>query len=248
MKKTQKLAVASFVLLVVSLSAIQYSSMMVQAQTGQGTEEIWLDTYTSAGEYPTVFSTNPLEAQKSYKVTIQGTWSNWPSTHWTSQDDPPVGSYEQSPMYPGQDGGEKTGIVGQDAFWGFACVFGEDYTRDMNWWPLPGKFWLKISLDNGASWTSSIRPTNDVYTATHNYEIIVAGQDAKIGVRIPDLAADDNYGLLKIRVESYSEDTSIPAGGLPLGLIIALILVIAIVAVLLIFIMLKRRKPRSNST
>ncbi len=243
---SHKLAVASLVLFVISISAIQYSSRLVQAQTEHGTEEIWLDTYNSAGAYPTVFSITPLEAQKSYKITIHGTWSIWPSAHWTNQDDPPVGSYEEAPIYPGQDGGEKTGRVGVDAFWGFACVLGEDYARQMNWWPLPGQFWLRVSLDNGGSWSSSVRPMNDVYTATHNYELIVVGQGEKIGVRIPDLAADDNYGMLKIRIESYSEGTSVPTSGLPLEYILALLGIIAVVAVLLIFIMLKRRKPKTQ--
>ena len=162
-------------------------------------EEIWLDSYRILN-YPICYSQDPLTDDRPYKITIEGTWSNWPTGHWNDEDDPPVGPIEGAPMYPGQGGGEKTGTVGLDAFWMFACIWGDDYARDNGYWPLPTKTGFQISLDNGASW-NSIRPIDDAYSPMHKYESTVIGKGWIIGFKIPDSGANDNYGMLKINIE-----------------------------------------------
>ncbi|MFA5312185.1 MAG: hypothetical protein WC375_02565 [Methanomassiliicoccales archaeon] len=168
--------------------------------TANDTETLWLDTYSNLG-YPTIFSQYPLEDQRPYQITIEGTWSNWPTGHWNDEDDPPVGPFENAPMYPSQAGGERTGRVGADVFWMFACIWGDDYARDNGVWPLPVKFGFRTSLDNGTSW-NTLRPIDDVYSSTHNYKIIVVGKGENIGFRLPDYGSYDNYGMLKIVIEA----------------------------------------------
>ena len=186
------------------LVPIDDSSLVVDAKAsplGQTNdiEEIWLDSYSNIG-YPTCYSQNPLTKNRPYKITVEGTWSNWPTGHWLDEDDPPVGPIEGAPMYPGQGGGEKTGTVGLDPFWMFACIWGDDYARDNGWWPLPAKIGFLASFDGGTSW-NPLHPIDGAYSPAHEYESIVVGKDDQIGFKIPDSGANDNYGMFKITIE-----------------------------------------------
>lgn len=157
------------------------------------TETVWLDAYHYPG-YPTVYSQNPLANGTTYKITIEGTWSIWPSASWNDANNPPAGPFEAAPMYPGL-GGEKTGPVGCDGMWGFAYI----HSQDINW-TLPWYFTIMISLDGG-SFVLEKRPVPDVYNPMHKYEITVVGQGEIVGFRISDYDSSDNYGMLKIVIE-----------------------------------------------
>jgi hypothetical protein len=190
---------APFLLLPMDDSSLVMDAVASVPVLADHKEEIWLDSY-QIRNYPICYSQDPLTDDRPYKITIEGTWSNWPTGHWNDEDDPPVGPIEGAPMYPGQGGGEKIGIVGLDGFWMFACIWGEDYARDNGYWPLPVRTGFQISLDNGTSW-NSIRPIDDAYSPMHKYESTVIGKGAKIGFKIPDSGANDNYGMLKINIE-----------------------------------------------
>jgi len=199
-------------------------------------ETLSLDT--NGDSYPTVYSQSPLTNGSTYIITVEGTWSPWAASNWLDQVDPPAGPYEEAPMYSSNGG---TGRVGSDPFWNFACIYGLDYT---GWSSLPVKSSLRMSLDNGASWVTSIRPTNDVYNPLHKYDVRVTGEGENMGFRIIDAEAYDNYGTLKIIISS--EQLSGPtAGGFPLEYILVAIGAIAIVAALLVFFVLKRKKPKN---
>jgi len=161
-------------------------------------ETLWLDAH--GGRYPSVYSSNPLMNGTTYLITIEGTWSPWSASNWTDEDDPPIGLFEEAPMYPSSGG---TGRVGLDPFWGFACVFGWDYaSENMGWTSLPAKSAFRISMDNGSSWSTSVRPSIDLYSPVHRYNVTVVGEGEKIGFRIIDAQANDNYGTLKIVIEN----------------------------------------------
>lgn len=175
---------------------VRDASASTSAQTIEN-ETLWLDTY--GGGYPSVYSSNPLMNGTTYLITIEGTWSPWSASDWIDEDDPPVGAFEEAPMYPSSGG---AGRVGLDPFWGFACVFGSDYaSENMGWTSLPAKSAFRISLDYGSSWSTSIRPSIDLYSPTHKYKVTVVGEGENIGFRIVDAQANDNYGTLKIVIE-----------------------------------------------
>lgn len=161
-----------------------------------GTETMWFDTYSSSYSSPvTNYSKTPLADGMTYKITIEGTFSLWSASSWL-QDPQPVGLIENAPMYPSLAGDDRTGRVGEDAYWGFACL--------QAWYqgqPLPSKWaCLQISLDLGASWDGNTRPVDDVYNPLHKYEVTVAGKGNVIGFGLFDEAID-NYGMFKIVIE-----------------------------------------------
>jgi hypothetical protein len=164
------------------------------SEQANNTETIWLDTY--ALSFPNAWSQTTLANGTTYKITIEGTWSNWGSQAWYDADDPPVGPYEEAPMYPSP--GTETGRVGHDPYYMFACIFGEDYAQQWGNWPLPAKFGFRIYLGGDGDWDSSIRPIPDVYNPAHEYEVTVVGKGEKIGFMIWDSESGDNYGMLKI--------------------------------------------------
>ena len=164
------------------------------------TETMWFDTYSSNSPPITNYSTNPLDDGITYTITIEGTFSLWSASTWL-QDPQPVGPFENAPMYPSLAGDDRTGRVGEDAYWGFACV--QDWYHGQ---PLPSAWaCLQISLDSGASWDGNKRPVDDVYNPLHKYELMVIGEGNVIGFRLYDEAID-NYGMFKI-VISPSLDT-----------------------------------------
>jgi hypothetical protein len=168
-------------------------------------ETFWHDNF--GDYYPTDFSQNPLINGTVYVVTVEGTWSPWGAGHWMNVDDPPVGAYEEAPMYLGYGG---PGRVGADPFYAFACIYGWDYALGMGWTSLPSPVGIRISLDFGASWTDSIRPENEVYNPTHKYEFKVVGKGERIGFRTIDSDAYDNYGMFKIVVAPEQTVPSAP--------------------------------------
>lgn len=215
---------------------IVISAPLISAQPAE-LETLMLDAYGDS--YPTVYSQNPLTNGSTYSITIEGTWSPWAASYWLDQANPPTGPYEEAPMYTSNGG---TGRVGSDPFYNFAHILGLDYTGPS----LPAKSSLRMSLDNGASWVTSIRPTNDVYNPLHKYVVRITGEGENMGFRIIDAEAYDNYGTLKISIssEQLSEPT---AGGFPLEYILAVLVALAIIAVLLILFVLKRRKRGTQS-
>lgn len=171
-------------------------------------ETLWLDAYSSS-DYARYFSQNALKDGRAYKITIEGTFSAWYASNWTDEDYPPVGLVEGAPIYPGQDGGEQTGPVGTDPYWGFACPFGLDYAQSIGAWPMPWWWTTMISLDNGASWNDNIRPIHDEYNPMHKYEVIVVGKGEIIGFWIYDGGPGDcnsNYGMLKIVITPDTDE------------------------------------------
>jgi hypothetical protein len=168
-------------------------------------ETLWHDNF--GDYYPTDFSLNPLADGKTYVITVEGTWSPWGASHWQSVDDPPVGSYEEAPMYLGNGG---SGRVGMDPFWAFAIIYGWDYANGMGITTLPSPGAFRVSLDNGVSWTTSIRPESDIYTPTHKYEFKVVGKGENIGFRTIDADAYDNYGMFKIVIAPEQTSPSAP--------------------------------------
>jgi len=170
-------------------------------------ETFWLDTYGL--DVHVDYSQKKLLDSVTYRITFEGTWSGWPQNWWTDGV-PPVGPVEDVPMYPSQDGGEKTGKVGADPFWGFAYPQGENYARSIGAWPLPAKWsTIFITLDKGASWAEDppIRPATDAYNPLHKYEITVVGKGEAIGFCFDDTKTVDNCGMFKIVIEPQLNDT-----------------------------------------
>jgi hypothetical protein len=163
-------------------------------------ETMWLDSYCE-GEWPTNYSQNTLKDGKTYKITTEGTFSGWTASSWLNESDPPAGAFEEAPMYPSLAGGDQTGRVGADAYWGFACP-----RESMDHPSYPAGWTMGISLDRGGSWDYSIRPINDVYNPMHKYEAEVAGKGDIIGFRIYDPYGQDDYGMLKIVITPDTDE------------------------------------------
>ncbi len=100
--------------------------------------------------------------------------------------------------------------MGMDPFWAFAVIYGWDYANGLGITVLPSPGAFRISLDNGVSWTTSIRPESDVYTPTHKYEFKVVGKGENIGFRTIDTDAYDNYGMFKIVIAPEQTSPSAP--------------------------------------
>jgi hypothetical protein len=157
-------------------------------------EVIELDMHMPDGGTASV--TGPvLEAGKSYRVIIAGTYSIWGESMWDG--DHCKGAPEAAPVFPSP--GSDNGWVGIDPEFYFGIPSGsalcsEDIPR--------GSGGVEANFDGGNDWDDldPVTPT-DLPRADHTYEYRVEGQGHALRFRREDSPSSDNYGVLRITIE-----------------------------------------------
>jgi hypothetical protein len=154
-------------------------------------ETFFLDTYEEAndGAAGPVFSKVSLDAGRPYRITLHGTfsiWSNWAST---------CGSPEPLPIYPSPE--TSNGYAVFDAQFQFASP-GPSCTAEFP----SSHTGIQFNLTGGADWAPA--PADASVSADHHYTYIMMGQGASLGVRFIDYPTTDNYGRIRITVESIN--------------------------------------------
>jgi hypothetical protein len=154
-------------------------------------ETFFLNTYEAAndGAAGPVFSGVSLDAGRLYRITVHGTFSAW--NPWSSA----CGNPETNPIYPSPE--THNGYVAFDAQIQFASpgppcsgVFPRAHTG------------IQFSLDGGAGWAPA--QADSSVPADHLYTYIMTGQGASLGVLLFDYPTADNYGKLRITLESIN--------------------------------------------
>jgi hypothetical protein len=178
------------------LSALLAVALALTGCSGPGggtiIEVVELDMHRPDGSTAAV--TEPiLEEGKTYRLTIEGTYSIW-SGEWDSGTC--AGIPGDAPMFPSAEG--SNGKVGIDSEFYFAVPAGSALCSSEI--PL-GTGALEASLDGGLDFddldpiSTPVSPDPD-----HSYEYEVTGQGHPIMFEREDFPSDDNYGVLKITV------------------------------------------------
>jgi acetylornithine deacetylase/succinyl-diaminopimelate desuccinylase-like protein len=154
-------------------------------------EELWLDSRSGTP----IRSEMKLEKGKRYRVTMQGTYSLWAGIA------PPgakSGPPEPAPMFPSPNGANKQ--VGVDPEFVFAWPKGSSLEHSPQPAPLRNSS-IEISLDGGQTWK---HPSNTApFNATeHKYVYELMGDDNVLQVRLRDAPYSDNYGRVRIFLQS----------------------------------------------
>ena len=115
---------------------------------------------------------------------------------------------------------------------------------------VPGAIDAGADTDTGETWFSDENTDipEDFEIAPATGFSIVIPQNAKylfISVRDSWYADNTSPGPIHVSIEKQAGET---AGGFPLQYLLAALGVVAVIAILLVFFMLKRRKPRTQST
>ena len=152
-------------------------------------------------------STMVLETEKSYIVSIEGTFSFWSPHQWgewlgDNAKDICWGIADQEPMIPSPE--KQLGSVGADPEYNYAvpifpggCPDGP--TDSVG--PQPSAS-VQISLDGGAVF-GKIVTTNDAFNSRHKYQYLVEGTGQPLIIKILDSGYSDNYGQLQVGIEFY---------------------------------------------
>jgi hypothetical protein len=170
-----------------------------------GATMIELDTYRPDNSETS--ATGPvLEAGQQYAINIQGTYSYWFDFDWENRG-VCRGVPEDMPMFPSP--GADNGPVGDDAAWSFASPNDLSDCDD----PVPDDRSFDVSLDGGDNITE-IDPINagSGPNAEHSYDYVVTGEGEAIVFYVFDSKTEDNYGILKITIETIVTPTPTPAG------------------------------------
>jgi hypothetical protein len=170
-------------------------------------ETFFLDTHDPRNGTTGVPSSWTLTAGEPYKITVEGTFSIWTPSAWTTYlicdtDFPP----EPGAQFPSPSG-HGDGDVGQDAKYFFSAIeLDGECTLPM---PLPSYFPrnFEVCLDGACERTSlswhdlGLGSDLDPYNPAHVYTYWVHGEDFPIAVRRSDSPIDDNYGQLRVTVQ-----------------------------------------------
>lgn len=150
------------------------------------------DSYDPNGAAVTSsFDTVILTAGEIYCIEAQGTYSIWPPYDWTA----PCGAPESAPLFP-SPAGFRTGSVGFDMEHYFS---GPDLPRCSL--AFPGKSdRIQFSLDNGLTWFFPV--TSTPYNLNHIYYYEIIGRGFPIGVRQSDFATADDYGIIRLTIQT----------------------------------------------
>jgi hypothetical protein len=135
---------------------------------------------------------------------LHGTFSVWPP--WTGG----CGSPEPYPLYPSPE--TANGLVAFDAEYRFASP--ESPCSGVYPTPQAG---IQFSLNGGAGWAH--HPADSSAPAAHLYTYNVAGQGAPLGVRFLDYPTADNYGKIRITLESVNRPPDCSSAALSVSLL-----------------------------
>jgi hypothetical protein len=167
------------------------------------TETLVLDAREASndGAAGPVSTSHVLDSHHSFLVTVQGTFSLWPPSTWTTPSTVLCGRPEKVPQTASP--GTTNGWVGADAEILFAVPLapGGDCSQlaSLGYPRHPGSF--QVDLGTGFSHIEPLGGTpSDPYPA-HRYRYLVQGRDGLARFEWVDTATGDNYGVLTITVE-----------------------------------------------
>jgi hypothetical protein len=168
-----------------------------------------LDTYAVCGPAAGPYSLRTLASGKPYLITVQGTFSVWYASRWTENGVCPDMPAEEAPTWdsPSLPAGNWNGKVGLDPDYLFAKPQGygcpDPYTG-----PIPSTI-VQISLEGDSPDKFFHRtPTDPSYNPTHLYQYRVIGTGQEAFIRFADPNPSDNYGRLRVIVESAATNAS----------------------------------------
>ena len=162
------------------------------------------DTYnTDDSSIEEVFDTNVLGTGVPFVIEVQGTWSIWHPSYWSS----PCGLIETAPMFP-SSAGPMTGYVSYDMGYSFSMPTS---SLCAGYSPPQAASRIEISIDSGATW---FYPTLlDPYNSAHKYHFDVVGEGYPIAVRQTSAWNSDDYGILKFSIaQAVSNDAQLDSG------------------------------------
>ncbi len=137
-----------------------------------------------------ITTTTTLETGRAYLITVQGTYSVYNATL-------PVGTAEANAMFPGSMSGRSSSQVGVDS----ECCFATD-TPLSSLTPGTHTDLFEIDLGSGSSHIEPEDGSHSTPTVGHFYKYPVTGEGSVVSFTINDTPLTDNYGKLKITIQS----------------------------------------------
>lgn len=200
------------------VALLGFLALLAFAPAALGDETLTLDTYNpgTTGYAGPVQTTEPLQPNWFYLVTVQGTFSLFPAHDWLLQT-PTCGSPESAPMFPSPNT-SATGPVGADAETVFAAPFRTYWCPSSITLPTPNE---KLQIDTGLGFVH-VAPEGGPYTsptANHSYTYVLQGYGttANFAFRFKDHPTSDNYGALQITVHRATSDDCKKGGWMQFG-------------------------------
>lgn len=171
--------------------------------------EGYLDTHvgTQTG-YAGPVTTGTLDAGQAYLVTVDGTFSVWNASQWSSYC---LGNPENGPTYPSS--GTTNGKVGLDAAYVFALAHNSTACYSHTESDIPYTHGHFVYGIDGGGYTT-LTPIND-YNSSHTYQYLILGTDDPVNFAFAfqDNPITDNYGRLHITVETVDAGAFTTGGG-----------------------------------
>lgn len=176
-----------------------------------------LDTYGLCESPPDCaagpYSLGTLVSGEPYLITVQGTFSVWLATRWEGGVCPDMPA-EEAPMWDSLSlpGDNWNGMVGLDPEYLFAKpdIYG---CPDPDTGPLPSTV-VQISLEGDLPEKySHPTPTDPSYNPSHLYQYRVMGTGQEAFTRFADPNPNDNYGSLRVIVESAATNAFATGAG-----------------------------------
>jgi hypothetical protein len=178
-----------------------------------------LDTYAVCGPSPDCaagpYSLGTLVSGKPYLITVQGTFSLWYAIRWEENGVCPDMAAEEAPTWdsPSLPANNSNGMVGLDPEYLFAKPQGY-ICPDPYEGPIPSTV-VQISLEGDSPGKFSHRtPTDRTYNPTHLYQYRVIGTGQEAFIKFSDSNPNDNYGRLRVIVESVATTAFATGGGI----------------------------------
>lgn len=147
-----------------------------------------------------VRTSRALPANAFAVVEVSGTFSRWSARTWLERGR--CGSPEPSPQRP-SPGVAAQGLVGEDA----EVEFAQSYACVAQDAPLPRNLG-SLRIDAGSGFSRYVAREGSLSSASqaHAYSYVVPGQGSRLGFRIQDVYAADNYGQLALLVRPAVPD------------------------------------------
>jgi hypothetical protein len=177
------------------------------------TEDLQLDTREAGndGAAGPVTTNQPLDDQRWFLVTVQGTTSLTDALTWAMPPNVICGIPEQAPQVASP--GVTNHWVGTDAEINFAAALpaGSDCSSmEMLGYP-PHHTRFQVDLGSGFK---SLEPMGGIATdpaPSHRYRFLIEGEGNLASFRWEDAQTSDNYGVFSIRVEEVNPTDVGPA-------------------------------------
>jgi hypothetical protein len=162
----------------------------------------------AAGPRP---SSQILSSRYQYLITVQGTFSFWPSTAWTGAGTVLCGRPEKSPQ--AQSSAVTNGWVGADPEANFAVPLPSGTSCDAAaglGYPAHHDRFL-IDLGAGPQHLEPLGGPPSGFAPAHRYQYLVRGQGDRVSFSLTDATTSDNYGVLTIIVALVDPTDARPA-------------------------------------